>query len=257
MIRNVDLVSYLPPFLQKYGELSETLAAEDPEFALVWEAADRLLKNAFIETADEYGIRRFEQFLGLYPEKGEPLESRRTRVFLRWFVELPYTWRMFLFQLAQILEGVDVRTRTDFEEGYGAWISASFDGHEDLIRDVRHLIEVMFPANMLYTIDYLIHQSIDESGLERAEAWNVDIRVPVYFWNSRYLDGSFLLDGSCPLDAARDYDLHPRVFLTVPIEMPETFSATLVYHRTDIFLDGSHNLDGTWPLNTVWREEEL
>ena len=38
MIREVDLVSYLPPFLAEYRELKAALEAEDPEFALVWRA---------------------------------------------------------------------------------------------------------------------------------------------------------------------------------------------------------------------------
>lgn len=56
MNRQVDLLSYLPPFLQEFKENRETLNAENPEFILVWNGADRVLKNEFIETADEYGI---------------------------------------------------------------------------------------------------------------------------------------------------------------------------------------------------------
>ena len=52
MIREVDLVSYLPPFMRKYETLVKTLEAENPEFAFMWEAVDRTLKNAFITTAD-------------------------------------------------------------------------------------------------------------------------------------------------------------------------------------------------------------
>lgn len=63
MIRDVDLVSYLPPYLVGYEENHATLEAENPEFILVWNAADRVLYNEFIETANEYGISRFEKIL--------------------------------------------------------------------------------------------------------------------------------------------------------------------------------------------------
>lgn len=43
MIREVDLVSYLPPFIAEYRETNLTLTAENPEFMLVWQAADRTL----------------------------------------------------------------------------------------------------------------------------------------------------------------------------------------------------------------------
>lgn len=61
MTREVDLVSYLPPFLAEFKEIAVTLKAENPEFVLVWNAAERVLQNEFIETADEYGISRFEK----------------------------------------------------------------------------------------------------------------------------------------------------------------------------------------------------
>lgn len=91
MIREVDLVSYLPPFVAEYKETNLTLTAENPEFVLVWEAADRALKNEFIATADEYGIGRFEKILHILPSRDDTLESRRARVQSRWFTSLPYT----------------------------------------------------------------------------------------------------------------------------------------------------------------------
>ena len=93
MIREVDLISYLPPFMAAYKEISTTLAAENPEFALVWQAADRVLKNEYIATADDYGLSRFERMLGIIPADGEPLEFRRQAVMLKWVERLPYTIR--------------------------------------------------------------------------------------------------------------------------------------------------------------------
>ena len=60
MVREIDLVSYLPPFMAELKETAVALEAENPEFILVWEAASQVLCNEFIATADEYGIERFE-----------------------------------------------------------------------------------------------------------------------------------------------------------------------------------------------------
>jgi hypothetical protein len=49
MIREVDLVSYLPPFMQSYKEPVAALEAENPEFSLMWSATDRCLRNRFIQ----------------------------------------------------------------------------------------------------------------------------------------------------------------------------------------------------------------
>ena len=93
MIREVNLVSYLPLFIAEYKEINATLTAEDPEFVLIWEAAERVLYNEFIATADEYGISRFERILNIYPAGEETLESRRQTVLLKWTAILPYTIR--------------------------------------------------------------------------------------------------------------------------------------------------------------------
>ena len=63
MIRDVDLVSYLPTFMQEYKEPVIALKTEKPEFCVVWKAADRVLHNHFISTADEYGISNLKSYL--------------------------------------------------------------------------------------------------------------------------------------------------------------------------------------------------
>ena len=50
MVRQVDLVSYLPPYLQIYKEQVAALEAENPEFILIWDAVDHCLYNHFIST---------------------------------------------------------------------------------------------------------------------------------------------------------------------------------------------------------------
>ena len=119
MVREPRLISYLPPFLQEYREVRAALEAEDPEFRLVWEGTDYVLRNEFILTADEYGISRFEKLLGIVPVKGEDLESRRMAVFGRWYNVRPYTWRMLLERLRGIpCEEGKISVSHNFEEGY-------------------------------------------------------------------------------------------------------------------------------------------
>ncbi len=118
MTREVELVSYLPPFMAEYQEIGAALTAENPEFALVWKAADRALKNEFIDTADEYGIGRFEKLLGIFPSGEDTLEGRRARVRSRWFNALPYTIRMLLKKLQIVCQDTDFVLEYDFESGY-------------------------------------------------------------------------------------------------------------------------------------------
>ena len=147
MNRKVDLLAYLPPFLQEFKEIKETLEAENPEFVLVWNGADRVLKNEFIETADEFGISHFEKILNIVPSREDTLESRRNRVSLRWFNKIPYTLRAFLERLIAICGDSDFTVEKKFLiyridiATHLEWIGQT----EELDR----LIEEMMPCNMV------------------------------------------------------------------------------------------------------------
>ena len=125
MIREIDLVSYLPPFIAGFKEISATLEAENPEFLLVWRAADQVLKNEFIETSDEYGISRFEKMLNILPSWEDTLESRRAKVRSQWINVLPYTVRMLLQKLQIICGSTDFVLKTDFEKSYTLILNSS------------------------------------------------------------------------------------------------------------------------------------
>lgn len=147
MVREVDLISYLPPFLTGYKETNITLTAENPEFTLVWKAADRTLKNEFIATADEYGISRFEKLLNIVPSHNDTLENRRERIQFRWFTMLPYTWRMLIQKLIALCGENDFTITKQFE-----FYRINLDVHLELsgqVEELERIIETMLPCNMV------------------------------------------------------------------------------------------------------------
>lgn len=103
MIREVDLVSYLPLFMGEYREIRAALEAEDPEFGLIWEASDRVLKNMFMETADGYGVSRMEKILGIVPSAKDTLEHRKAAILMRYNLRPPYTLSMLRHMLAAVV----------------------------------------------------------------------------------------------------------------------------------------------------------
>lgn len=147
MNREVDLLSYLPPFLQEFKENRETLNAENPEFILAWDGADRVLRNEFIETADEYGISRFERILKIVPSRADTLETRRRRVMLRWFNKIPYTLRAFLERLSAICGDSDFTVVKEFLR-YRIDITVDLE-QAGQAEELDRLIEEMMPCNMV------------------------------------------------------------------------------------------------------------
>lgn len=149
MIREVDFVDYyLPPFMQTYKEPVAALNAEQPEFQIVWKAADRVLYNRFISTADEYGISRFEKILGIYPSSEDTLESRRSRVQSKWFTKLPYTWKVLLEKLTVLCGDTDFVLTNNFSEGYMLTLVTDLELYGQ-VDELENIIDIMMPENIV------------------------------------------------------------------------------------------------------------
>lgn len=168
MIREVDLVDYyLPPFMQKYKEPVAALKAEEPEFQLIWKAANRVLYNHFISTADEYGISRFEKLLGIFPSSEDTIESRRERVQSRWFKSIPYTLKTLINKLVTLCGDRDFTIKADFSESYTMILNVSLSifGQVDELNEV---LSYMTPQNIVVkvnnTLNYEQSASIFEAG---------------------------------------------------------------------------------------------
>lgn len=150
IVRNVDLASYLPLFMQGYTEVVEALKAENPEFRLFWEAVQRLLNNEFIETADEYGISRREELLGILPSKQDTLESRRSRVQSLWWNPTPYSIRAFVKKISELCDGKFEVDKTKLSDYYlGIVTHLNQYGQTD---NLRRIVTGMTPENMVVDV---------------------------------------------------------------------------------------------------------
>lgn len=152
MIRETELVSYLPPFLAGYREMHVALAAEDPEFRLAWKAADRVLKNEFIATADEYGISRFERMLGIFPLPDDGMETRRQRVQLKWMAMLPYTLPRLRETLEAVLGSDGFILDTPGAEGYYLGL-VLLNRKDEMYLAVAEMLREWLPANIVYDME--------------------------------------------------------------------------------------------------------
>lgn len=161
MTRDVSLLAYLPPFMQDFTEIAATLNAEDPEFVIMWDSADRVLKNQFIATADEYGISRFEKILKILPSKEDTLESRRSRVQNRWFNDMPYTMRVLISRLTTLCADHGFTLTKYFTDAY------TLEIHTDLeifgqVEELERIIEGVIPCNLI--VKSANHISISAAG---------------------------------------------------------------------------------------------
>ena len=145
-VRNVDLKSYLPPFLLEYKELDKLLDAEQPEFQTLVSECEKLLNNFFIDTADADGIARFEKVTGILPSTGDTLEMRRNRLFVRWNDITPYTVKTLWNKIVGIQgnDNIEIEVSTS---AYEITITTHMEKRGQ-VDDLAYLLKVIMPCNL-------------------------------------------------------------------------------------------------------------
>lgn len=156
MIRNIDLISYLPQFIEDYREIKHITDAENPEFQILSDKTEVIKDNQFIITSNEIGISKFEKLLNIVPNIDDTLEARISRVIIRWNDNIPYTYRGLIERLNSLCGEGNYIILPNFNE-YEIKIitSLKLSGQVD---ELDFMIDYMIPANLIVTLkNELLH----------------------------------------------------------------------------------------------------
>lgn len=158
MAKDIDLLSYWMPILRQLREFREIAKAEEPELRYLLEAIDRTLANMFIETADEYGIKRFEDMMGIFPEAGDSLETRRFNVLIKWNDKVPYTDKELYNRLLSLCGSVD---KFQIDPNYPEFeISITTKlGIKGAFDSITNLLTEMLPCNLVLYLQNFMEAS--------------------------------------------------------------------------------------------------
>lgn len=150
MVKEVDLLSYWMPVLRQLKEFKEIAKAEETEIRYLLEACDNALSNLFIHTANELGISRFESMLGIFPDEGADLETRRLSVLTAWASKEVYT-DVWLYNKLSSLCGGEVSITHNNEE-YSMDIAVEC-GVRGVVEILCSLLSDTLPCNLVYTLN--------------------------------------------------------------------------------------------------------
>lgn len=155
--RPVDLLRYLPQYLQEYVEMYHLITAENPEFKFVANNCKKVLNNTFILYCDKDGIQRFEKILNIVGSDDETLEFRQSRVMINWNDLVPYTLKALTNKLITMQGNNDIQIILD---GYKISIITHMDnaGQSD---SLWGLFNTMIPCNMEITHKNLVRCNSD------------------------------------------------------------------------------------------------
>lgn len=159
MIREVQLVSYLPEALQDYQELRETLQAQNPEIQELEDLTEVIKDNLFIVRCNEQGIGRFEKMLGMKPLDSDTLENRRFRVLSLWNNTIPYTIPVLQKKLETIC-GKSGYSLAILSEQYKVVVRVALNNKRNL-EMVKDMLEGVIPANMVIDLSLLYNKHED------------------------------------------------------------------------------------------------
>ena len=148
-----NLVAYLPLFVAEYDEIKAALQSETAEFNRAIEYADKTLDNEFVTTADEKGLTRYEEMLGILPNDSDTIEDRRFRVMTRFTECVPYTYRVLATMLEALCgkSGYELTVEPQkyfIEVKVALLVKTQFDS-------VSKLIARILPCNIRLNVDLL------------------------------------------------------------------------------------------------------
>lgn len=202
MVRDINLIHYLPLFVQEYREIKHIMDAENPEFQLVADESEVLKNNQFITTCDENGIARFEKILGITPTAEDTLASRVSRVLIRWNDAVPYTWKIFLQKL-QTLCGDNYEVTPDWNN-YELEIITHLDLYGQ-VDELENMLGYIMPANILvttinelnYTLDGFIYPAL---GMAFADVFELTDSYNVNWTIEGEAGAAVVGSGSCNIE---------------------------------------------------------
>ncbi len=156
MVREVDLISYLPEYLHGFRELKELMGAQQPEVQALEDATEVLKNNQFILSADGQGIRKFETMLGVTALDDDTLENRKFRVLSRWNNAIPYTVPVLKRKLENLC-GEGGCLLEIFHTEYRVKVRVALASKKNY-RMVGEMLGEVIPANMEIDLSLLYNQ---------------------------------------------------------------------------------------------------
>ncbi len=152
-----EYIKYLPEFLRDFKEINAIDKAENAVLNDEWGRFNSIEKNQWIKTADDEGLKRFENMLGI-SGGGNSLDVRRSALLVKYNNDFIYTYYMFKNYLNNICgEG-----NYDFEVVYDKYtvninlgLSVKF-----LYNIVENYARYIIPANMAINIQLKYNKHI-------------------------------------------------------------------------------------------------
>ena len=153
MARRADVLGYFPPVLQEIYEIQGVAQGQNSELNHLWQGAEDLLNDQFVETATQNGVSRWERMLGLNPKNTDTLPERKFRIQSALSGRLPFTVWGLRQQLSGLCGEENFQLTVDYAN-YKVSVLLALEA-ESNFEAVEEMLKTMLPANLIIEVSLL------------------------------------------------------------------------------------------------------
>ncbi|NFD30403.1 DUF2313 domain-containing protein [Clostridium botulinum] len=142
------LIDFLPPQIADIEDFKQITSTEDVELELLEKGQERILKENFIDTATEYGIKYQEKLFKIKADlANDTLEFRKLRIKNRKMDKMPITHRSLEYKLKTLFGEGNYKVEVLNDEYVLKVEISTFDWNmfNEIIDNFRYII----PCNMM------------------------------------------------------------------------------------------------------------
>lgn len=150
----MKLIEYLPKFLQEIIEFKELFESDDIELENLKLRLEKVLNEAIINSAEDYGLERYEKMLNI-TNISDKLDIRRLNILLKLNNKVKYTYKWLISKLNEILGNDNYKIYYDFNN-YELTIEVSLD-YSEIGEVFKKFLQEVIPANI--KLDYRFYSN--------------------------------------------------------------------------------------------------
>ena len=162
MARTADVLSYLPPVLREVYEMQAVAQGENAALNGLWQGAEDLMNDQFIDSATENGVSRWEKMLLLSHRDTDTLPERKFRVKSVLSGRLPFTVWVLREQL-DVLCGPGNYQLTVDHANYKVTVLLALAAQQNF-KTVQEMLQKMLPANLVIEVSLMYNRHEDLTG---------------------------------------------------------------------------------------------
>ncbi len=152
-----NLMDYLPNYYDDVYEMEAIMHAQGGALDELEAKQVRLLLNQFVTQTDTQGIAVFENQVGIKPSPSDTLQVRQNKVLMRLLPPRPITIR-YMRELFATLK-IPATIRVDYPKRDAIVEAKSSDITSKQIDNVKYLLNIYLPANMIYEIRVALNKA--------------------------------------------------------------------------------------------------